>query len=157
MTDWSTVPTFGVPTGRYPIQDRPSAYAIIPNAVAQVAIVRTAAGYYLPGGGIEAEESAAAAARREVAEECGLTVVPTSWRAFATEVVTSEAESTEFVKRSTFCQAALAPPHSPGGGEFLLEWHSVEAASKVLSPASHRWAVREWARQLPVAINAPAV
>ena len=92
MTDWSSVPTFGVTAGRFPIQDRPSAYATIPNAAAQLAVVRTDAGYFLPGGGIEGRESAADAVLREVTEECGLTVVLTTWRAFATEVVCSEAE-----------------------------------------------------------------
>ena len=147
MTDWSTVPKFGVSTGRFPIQDRPSAYAIIPNAAAQLAVVCTAAGYYLPGGGIEGEESATTAVLREVAEECGLTVIATSWRAFATEVVCSEAEGTEFVKRSTFCEALLVSPQPVGSGEFVLEWQSIEAAGQVLAPASHRWAVREWAHR----------
>lgn len=153
MTDWSTVPTFGVSTGRFPIQDRPSAYAIIPNSATQLAVVRTAAGYYLPGGGIEAGESAANAVLREVAEECGLTVVLATWRAFATEVVCSEVESTEFIKRSTFCEANLVLPHASDRGEFVLEWHSVDAACKLLAPVSHRWAVREWEPRVPDAID----
>ncbi len=111
MTDWSSVPTFGVSAGRFPIRDRPSAYAIISNSAAQLAVVRTPAGCFLPGGGIEARESAADAVLREVAEECGCTVVLTTWRALATEVVCSEAEETEFMKRSTFCEATLVAPH----------------------------------------------
>lgn len=157
MTDWSTVPTFGVSTGRFPIQNRPSAYAIIANSAAQLAVVHTATGYYLPGGGIDARESAAHAVLREVAEECGLTVVVTTWRAFATEVVCSEAESTEFIKRSTFCEATLVSPHPSGSGEFVLEWHAVDTAGKMLAPLSHRWAVREWERRVPDAIDPSAV
>lgn len=151
-TDWSSVPTFGVSAGRFPTQDRPSAYAIIPNSTAQLAVVRTAAGCFLPGGGIEARESAEDAVRREVTEECGFTVGLATWRAFATEVVCSEAESTEFIKRSTFCEATLGVPHLSGGAEFDIEWHSVDAACKLLVPVSHRWAVREWERGAPGAI-----
>ncbi len=149
MTDWSSVPSFGVSAGRFPIRDRPSAYGIIPNSAAQLAVVRTDAGFFLPGGGIEAGESATSAVLREVTEECGLTVVLTTWRAFATEVVCSEAESTEFIKRSTFYEATLVAPHPSGTGELALEWHSVDAVCTMLAPVSHRWAVREWERRAP--------
>lgn len=153
MTDWSSVPTFGVSAGRFPIRDRPSAYAIIPNSAAQLAVVRTAAGYFLPGGGIEARESVEDAVLREVAEECGFMVALTTWRARATEVVCSEAESTEFIKRSTFCEATLDVPHLSGGAGFDIEWHAVDAVCELLAPVSHRWAVREWERRAPDAIG----
>lgn len=116
-------------------------------------MVRTAAGYFLPGGGIEAGESAKDAVLREVTEECGFTVALTTWRAFATEVVCSEAESTEFIKRSTFCEATLGVPHRSGGAEFDIEWHAVDAVCTLLAPVSHRWAVREWERRAPDAID----
>lgn len=102
---------------------------------------------------IEAGESAEDAVLREVAEECGFTVGLTTWRAFATEVVCSEAESTEFIKRSTFCEATLGVPHLSGGAEFDIEWHSVDAICTLLAPVSHRWAVREWERRAPDAID----
>lgn len=152
-TDWSSVPTFGASAGRFPIQDRPSAYAIIANSAAQLAVVRTAAGYFLPGGGIEARETAEDAVRREVAEECGFTVALTTWRAFANEVVYSEEESTEFIKRSTFCEARLGVPHHAVRAEFDLEWHAVDAVCEILAPVSHRWAVRQWERWVRTAID----
>ncbi|MCC6244234.1 MAG: NUDIX domain-containing protein [Gemmatimonadaceae bacterium] len=152
-TDWSSVPTFGVASGRFPLRDRPSAYAIISHSAAQLAVVRTAAGYFLPGGGIEARESVEDAVLREVTEECGFTVALSTWRAFATEVVCSEAESTEFIKRSTFCEATLDVPHLSGGAGFDIEWHAVDAVCELLAPVSHRWAVREWERLAPDAID----
>ena len=65
----------------------------------------------------------------------------------------SEAESTEYIKRSTFCEATRHVPHHSGGAAFDIEWHDVDAVCTLLTPVSHRWAVREWERQAPHAID----
>lgn len=155
MTDWSNVPTFGAWSGRFPMQDRPSAYAIIPNATLHVAVVQTATGYILPGGGIEVGETAEIAVVREVVEECGIMIALTAWRAYATEIVSAESEHTEFVKRSTFCEAVRVPDCTLNG-EYVVEWHAADRAISMLAPASHRWAVREWAQLSALLPNAPA-
>lgn len=68
---WRTVPEFGEkqPGVRYAL--RFGAYAVILDARCRVATIRTARGYFLPGGGSQGNESPEATLRREVLEECG--------------------------------------------------------------------------------------
>jgi 8-oxo-dGTP diphosphatase len=53
---------------------RPSVYAVITNGAGQVAVVRTAQGVFLPGGGIERGETPEQAVLREALEECRLDI-----------------------------------------------------------------------------------
>jgi len=53
MTDWDVVPSFGEPPVRPGIVVRPSGYGILTNERAQIAVVRTSYGVFLPGGGLE--------------------------------------------------------------------------------------------------------
>ena len=67
MSDpWTSVPAFGTrdPSRNYTVRE--GAYAIITNEHARIAIVRTATGLWLPGGGLEPKESHEAALRREL-------------------------------------------------------------------------------------------
>src|SRR5881392_40337 len=65
---------FGTRVANVDYVERPGAYAIIRNHAAEVAIIRTPKGYFLPGGGVDAGEDEVAALRREVFEETGLGV-----------------------------------------------------------------------------------
>ena len=51
--------------------DRKGVYAIIMNEKNEVATVKLPHGYFLPGGGLEGEESKEACLRRECLEELG--------------------------------------------------------------------------------------
>lgn len=50
---------------------RPGAYGFIKNSEGLLAIVKTQTGYFLPGGGVEKEESLADCLKRECLEEIG--------------------------------------------------------------------------------------
>lgn len=65
------VPVFGerIPGRNY--VRRPSAYAILRDAEGNVAVVRTPRGCYLPGGGMEKDETPRQTVEREAREECG--------------------------------------------------------------------------------------
>jgi hypothetical protein len=52
----SRVPIFGVRVEGCPYIIRPSAYAVVRNEEAALAVVQTPRGYYLLGGGIEGDE-----------------------------------------------------------------------------------------------------
>lgn len=53
---------------------RPGAYGLIINEAGSMAIIKTSKGYFLPGGGIEANESEEDCLVRECLEEAGLKI-----------------------------------------------------------------------------------
>ncbi len=150
MTDWRAVPTFGGPDARLPHVVRPSAYGLISREVTRLAVVHTATGSYLPGGGILAAESPEAAIRREAHEECGLTVAIGPWQRAAVDHVTVAREGAHFEKRCTFRNAtALGPPVDSIEPDHQLTWLAPDEALVVLTPPSHQWAVAEWLADHP--------
>ena len=74
MDPWRDVPVFGVRRAATQPTPRPSAYALIADGSRRIAAVRTGAGVFLPGGGIEPGETPEVAAARETLEECGVVV-----------------------------------------------------------------------------------
>ena len=145
MTDWKAVPTFGLPDPRFPKVSRPSAYALVVNPSGCLAVVRTSTGTYLPGGGSLGTESPEATVRREVGEECGLTIRPDAWRRDAVDHVTAANEGTHFEKRSTFLGAVLVDSSgAPTEPDHTTLWLAPHDALAALTPPSHRWAVMEW-------------
>jgi 8-oxo-dGTP pyrophosphatase MutT (NUDIX family) len=139
------VPVFGDPTTEGSATIRPSAYGIISDGPGRYAVVRTALGLFLPGGGSDATEVAETTVVRETREECGLAVRVGAWRRTAIEHVFSVTEQEHFEKRSTFCDATVVEPlGDPTENDHALEWLSAAEAIALLTPASHRWAIGEW-------------
>jgi len=136
-------PTFGEPRARYPVIHRPSAYALVRNSRGAFAIVRSPRGYFLPGGGIESQETPEQAVVREAMEEAGLRIHVQGIACRATEFVFAEKECASFEKASVFFAARVVQQAEPGESDHFLEWHSRESALAALSPASHRWAVAQ--------------
>jgi 8-oxo-dGTP pyrophosphatase MutT (NUDIX family) len=90
-------------------------------------------------------ETPEAAVRREAREECGLAIVTGVWRRAAIDHVTALHEETHFEKHNTFCDAtARGSAGEPMESDHRLTWVSPEEAQRLLTPASHRWAVAEW-------------
>lgn len=142
---WSDVPVFGVAPARGAATRRVTAYAIIRNATGSVAVVRTPKGIFLPGGGVEDDESPTNAVHREVREECALALRLGDWRTRAIEFVRSPTERKTFEKRSTFFDATVTATY-PDAVELdhELEWLTVDDAAAMLTPPSHRWAIAQW-------------
>jgi len=122
---------------------RPSAYALIKNAVGQVAIVRTAQGVFLPGGGIERGETPEQAVQREALEECGFDIRLLSLLPGAVQLLYSPSELTYFEIVSTFFRAVVERSGSgPTESGHELLWAVPGDAESLLSHESHRWALR---------------
>lgn len=135
-------PVFGTRVDGCPYFVRPSAYALVRNAEGQFAVVRTPAGCYLPGGGIEADEAAEHAAQRETIEEAGLLIRPRARIGEAIEIVHSREENACFEKRCVFIEAGLVSQEAPREPGHELIWLDAEDAVSALSHQSHRWALQ---------------
>lgn len=148
MKDWTQVPVFGARAEAERYTVRPSAYGLIDDGRGQLAVVRTSHGVFLPGGGIEEGEMPEQAVVREALEECALAVRAGDWAIYAVQFIYSESERTHFEKLSTFVDATVeAVASSATEADHTLEWVSLEAASQILTPESHRWAVDCWRRR----------
>jgi len=124
---------------------RPSAYGLLADPGGRVAIVRSADGIYLPGGGIEAGESPEDAIRREALEECGFAVRIGSWTARAVQFAYSASEKAHYEKRSTFIECSIeGTDRSRLHPDHEVLWVDPESGARLLTHPSHGWAVREW-------------
>jgi RimJ/RimL family protein N-acetyltransferase/8-oxo-dGTP pyrophosphatase MutT (NUDIX family) len=126
---------------------RPGSYAIIQNDAGQFAIVQTAGGIGLPGGGADSAESSEQTLHRELLEETGRRILIHTQIDQSIEFVHSTREG-DFEKRCTFFHASFdlsAPPSPPEPGTQIL-WLSAQDAIAVLTHESHRWAVAQVAR-----------
>ena len=140
------MPTFGTRTNGCPYIERPSAYAIVRNASACVALVRTPKGAYLPGGGIEAGETPEQAICREGIEEAGLILAPRSQLGRAIEIVYSAEENTCFEKQCVFIEADVVGQTASHESDHQLIWVDLDQAIRILSPESHRWILQSYSR-----------
>lgn len=143
--DWEDVPVFGDRAAGVVYTIRPSAYGVLQDERGRVATVRAPEGVFLPGGGMEANESIAETVTREFREECAFRVEPGAWRVHAVQLVRSEKYGEAFQKRSTFVDVRFAGMHDARPeADHVLVWAQPEAALEALSQESHRFAVREW-------------
>ncbi len=140
---WDAVPVFGPPPDPSVVV-RPSAYAIVLDARGRIAAVRAPDGVFLPGGGIEGDETPDQAVVREAREECGLRVRLGRWEARAIQLTRGAPGAIRYEKRSTFRDATVEPGEPEASEpDHELVWIEAGQAS-VLTDASQRWAVEQW-------------
>ena len=120
---------------------RPSAYAVLRDENGRVAVVRTARGWFLPGGGIDMGEDERQAVERETREECGLVIRLGGIIGRATEIVHSPAGHSGVDKESVFFDAVVTGATTATEPDHELAWLSPAEAVARLSQKSHRWAV----------------
>jgi L-amino acid N-acyltransferase YncA/8-oxo-dGTP pyrophosphatase MutT (NUDIX family) len=142
-SDREPPPVFGDRSAGLTYDWRPSAYAIIPDAHGRVAIVDTAEGVFLPGGGIDAGEWADLTAVREAREECAVSIRTTGLVGRATDLVESRRRGRAFEKPSVFLDAELlARLDVPR--EHDVAWVPPEDAQRRVTRDGHRWALARW-------------
>ena len=139
-------PVFGTRTFGCPYIVRPSAYALVLRD-GLLAVARTPKANFLPGGGIEAEETPEAAVVREGIEECGLLLRPLSLLGHAVQISYSETEAVCFEKRCTFFAAEIAGTAPQTEADHTLVWLTPSEAVEALSHPSHAWAVVRFLEQ----------
>ena len=122
---------------------RPGAYGIVVNSQYQICIVRTATGYALPGGGIEAGETQEQALLREVNEETGFIV--SVQQALGTAIHYTHSETEGYIKKECFYYSCLfrAIEKAPSEADHTPEWCTYTEALDRLKDKeqAHHWAV----------------
>ena len=82
---------------------------------------------------------------REALEECGLVLRLGAWSLRAVQFSYSRSERAHFEKRSTFIDASIGGTDSTRlHADHELIWASPFDATRLLSHASHSWAVERW-------------
>ena len=137
----TNIPTFGQRVEGENYQWRPGAYAIVLDDRQRVAVMQIPRGYFLPGGGVEANESPQDVLAREIREECGRRVRIIEEVGVAMQLVGAPGEG-YFAKHCVFYRAAfegsVEPPSEP---DHQLVWLTPDEACRKLNHASQSWAV----------------
>jgi 8-oxo-dGTP diphosphatase len=124
--------------------DRPGAYALITNSRRELAVVETANGRFLPGGGLESGETEEIGLGRELLEEIGFVVHSAKFLFHASQYHWSDYYQQHFKKIGGFYLVSAGPSagHSLQAGHALL-WLSLADAETRLSQEFQRWAVQQ--------------
>ena len=148
--DDALIPAYGerVPGREYVL--RPGAYAVLADAAGRLAMVQTAQGCFLPGGGAEPGESPEEAVRREVWEECGFAIAELHPLGRADEYVHAAEEGRHVCKRGVFFAATMheTPMGHPEDGHEVV-WLTLAEAEQRLVHGSQAWAVRAYRQRHP--------
>ena len=124
-------------------EPRPGAYAIVINADGKVAIVKTSAGFFLPGGGIEQNETAETALVREVREECGWDIIILGKVAEAVQYVHAPGEG-YFAKQCFFYRCNIHERAvSMVEHDHQTLWLEIAEARERLRHESQSWAIAQ--------------
>jgi 8-oxo-dGTP diphosphatase len=133
---------FGTRLANVDYVERPGAYAIISNQAAEIAIIRTPKGYFLPGGGVDDGEDLVDALRREVFEETGLGVEISREIGAAAQYLSAAKEGVYYKKIGHFYLASFAERLSEAfEAEHELLWMTHERAASALNHQFQIWAI----------------
>ncbi|MGG0649834.1 NUDIX hydrolase [Bacillus mycoides] len=137
--------TFGSknPTVHYVL--RPSCYAVIfNNACSKIAIIEKEGRYFLPGGGMEGNETKEECLHRELLEELGWTIEIEQYIGNAARYFYAEKEDTYYLNDGFFYIANIVHKQTETSEEdHILKWMSPSLAIELLIHDHQRWAVEQ--------------
>jgi 8-oxo-dGTP diphosphatase len=139
------IPEFGPRIEGVSYTLRPGAYAIVHNDAGEVAVIQTPAGLYLPGGGIEGNESPEEALLRETLEECGMVVQIERRLGMADQLISLTARGVFICKRGIYFTASVAEWNTEAicEADHELIWLAPDVAAERLVHESQRYMVME--------------
>ncbi|MGH0432222.1 NUDIX hydrolase [Bacillus hominis] len=138
-------PTFGSknPTVHYVL--RPSCYAVIFNdTCSKVAVIQKRDRYFLPGGGMEGNETKDECLHRELLEELGWAIEIDQYIGNAARYFYAEKEDTHYLNDGFFYIARMVNKQTETSEEdHILQWISPLLAVELLVHEHQRWAVEQ--------------
>jgi 8-oxo-dGTP diphosphatase len=136
---------FGNKIERYEYRPRQAVYAIIFNETnEEVVTVQTPDGYYwLPGGGIEGDESHHDCLKRELFEETGYDVGIADFIGTAKQYFTTSSNEHILNVGNFYLTHILTKISDPIEGDHSLKWIPVSSAEKLLYHNHQAWGVKE--------------
>ena len=137
--------TFGYkkPTEQYVL--RPSCYAIIFNSTSsKIAIIQKGERYFLPGGGMEDNETKDECLHRELLEELGWAIEIEQYIGNAIRYFYAEKEDTYYLNDGFFYIANMVHKQTELSEEnHILKWMSPSLAVERLIHDHQKWAVEQ--------------
>jgi 8-oxo-dGTP diphosphatase len=138
------IPSFGEKQPGVAYLNRPGVYAVVRDAQQRIAVVRIGDAYYLPGGGVERDETPAQTLAREGLEECGCALQPLREIGHAIQYVTTS-RGRHVAKRCHYYHAAFAPGAwcEPSETDSEFCWLTEPEALTHVTLAADRWALEQ--------------
>ncbi len=120
------------------------AYAVIFDGEGRIAVVQTSTGYFLPGGGIDRDETHAECIRRECLEETGLAVEADAFVCKTDKYLWSDTLNYYMHGISYFYLCKIAGSvEAPVEADHELLWLTPEECVERLFPEHQVWAVEQ--------------
>ncbi|OJE43606.1 DNA mismatch repair protein MutT [Bacillus proteolyticus] len=137
--------TFGYkkPTEQYVL--RPSCYAVIFNdTCSKMAVIKKRNRYFLPGGGMEGQETKEECLHRELLEELGWAIEIDQYFGNAARYFYAEKEDTHYLNDGFFYIANMVQKQTENCEEdHVLRWMSPLHAIELLIHDHQKWAVEQ--------------
>ncbi|HDR8172645.1 TPA: NUDIX hydrolase [Bacillus thuringiensis] len=136
--------TFGYkkPTEQYVL--RPSCYAIIFNSSSKIAAIQKGGRYFLPGGGMEGDETKDACLHRELLEELGWVIEIDQYIGNTARYFYAEKEETYYLNDGFFYIANMVQKQTENcEDDHVLRWMSPLLAVELLIHDHQKWAVEQ--------------
>ncbi|MGG2014961.1 NUDIX hydrolase [Bacillus sp. S10(2024)] len=138
-------PSFGEKKQHIEYISRPSSYAIIFNEdTSKIAVLQKGIRYFLPGGGIENNETKESCLHRELLEELGWAIEVQQYIGNAERYFYAEKEGVYYLNDGYFYICSKTrEKHVPKEDDYILYWVSSSEAQQLLVHDHQQWAVKQ--------------